>query len=129
MPLKTILFSAALIALGVIAFLIAMSNGKTAPTALIPAAEGVLLLICGLLAMKPAMLKHAMHAAAVVGLLGFLAAGVRLVTTLVKVANGARADGLALTSLVLMALLSAGFVLVCVLHFRATRKAREAAEA
>ncbi len=123
MPAKTNLFAAALIAVGAVAFAIALSNGKTAPTALIPAFEGVLLLICGLLAMKPAFLKHAMHAAAVIGLLGFLAAAGRMVPKLIQ---GTLHDPLVIASLTLMILLSGGFVLVCILHFRATRKAREA---
>ena len=126
MPPKTIVFALALIAVGVVAYAITLGHSAGHPTALIPAAEGVLLLICGLLALKPAMLKHAMHAAAVVGLLGLLAAAGRLISALVR---GVVPDALALTSLLLMIALSAGFVLACVLHFRATRKARESAVA
>ena len=124
MPAKTILFALALIAVGVVAYLITLGHSAGHPTALIPAVEGVLLLVCGLIALKPTLTKHAMHGAAVIGLIGLLAALGRLVPKLVK---GVLPDALALTSLLLMIALSAGFVLVCVLHFRATRKARERA--
>ncbi|MGF1449752.1 MAG: hypothetical protein ACFB20_10090 [Opitutales bacterium] len=39
-------------------------------TALIPTILGTLMIVCGFLGMKPQFLKHAMHAAAVVALLG-----------------------------------------------------------
>lgn len=42
------------------------------PTALIPAALGLVLIVLGALALRERLRKHAMHAAAVVGLLGFL---------------------------------------------------------
>jgi uncharacterized membrane protein len=47
-------------------------TGTSSPTALIPAGFGVPLILLGLLAYKDHLRKHAMHAAAVIGLLGFL---------------------------------------------------------
>lgn len=49
-------------------------------TALIPAAVGLLLLICGTLALDPRFRKQAMHVAAGVALLAVLAGGGRLVS-------------------------------------------------
>ena len=77
MPLVSILFGLILIALG--------DEGYTnrfdlfhvqkvgAPTALIPAGFGVALVLCGLIAFKSGARKHAMHIAAMVGLIGFVA--------------------------------------------------------
>ena len=45
---------------------------KYKKTALIPAAFGLALLLCGALALKESRKKHAMHAAAMVGLLGWV---------------------------------------------------------
>jgi hypothetical protein len=64
-----------------------------------------------------------MHAAATVALLGFLAATGRLLSGLV---SGRHPSGLALFSLVGMAILCALFVLLAVRSFIATRRARQA---
>ncbi|MBV8203231.1 MAG: hypothetical protein JOZ15_21665, partial [Acidobacteria bacterium] len=69
MAYVTIGFGLALSALGIAGYV--ASNGVS-PTALIPLAFGLLLIVCGVLARREALLKHAMHAAAVLGLLGFL---------------------------------------------------------
>lgn len=66
----TIGFGVALIVLGIIGFL-----PHRAPTALIPTYIGAALAICGAIALKPEMRKHAMHAAVILGLIGFLGAG------------------------------------------------------
>lgn len=47
-------------------------TGTSSPTALIPAAFGVPLVLLGVLAYRERLRMHAMHAAAVVGLVGFL---------------------------------------------------------
>ncbi|NDL57150.1 hypothetical protein [Phytoactinopolyspora mesophila] len=54
---------------GIIAY--AVSDAASA-TALIPSVVGVLLLVCGLLARKASIHKHAIHAAMVIALLGAL---------------------------------------------------------
>ena len=93
-------------------------------TALIPAGVGALLIVCGLVARTSASaLKHAMHAAAVVGLLGFLAAAGRLAMVLAR--GGGSTLGVA--SLAAMAVICAVFVGLCVKSFRDARKRREAA--
>jgi hypothetical protein len=93
-------------------------------TALIPAFVGLALIVLGMLAFKESMLKHAMHAAALIGLLGLLAAGGRLMMSLVKSGSVAGVGGVSLT---LMTLLCALFVALCVNSFIQARRRRAAA--
>mgnify|MGYP005842550149 CR=1 FL=1 len=67
----TFAFGLILTALGLYGY---FGTDTTSPTALIPSVFGVILLVCGLIALKPAARKHAMHAAVAVSLLGALAA-------------------------------------------------------
>jgi uncharacterized membrane protein len=93
---------------------------KLSVTALIPAFLGVLLVGLGLLAFKESLLKHAMHGAAMVGLLGLVAAVGRIVTL------GA-IKGVGGVSLMTMMLLCAAFVALCVNSFIQARRRRRAA--
>jgi hypothetical protein len=93
---------------------------KLSGTALIPAYIGAALVVLGLLALKENMLKHAMHAASTVGLLGFLAALSRILMT-------GNVTGIGGTSLVAMALLCAIFVILCINSFLPARRRRRAA--
>jgi hypothetical protein len=63
----TMAIGAILTALGVIAYAV---TGASSITALIPSFVGVLMLVCAVLARKPALHRHAIHAALVVALLG-----------------------------------------------------------
>ena len=90
-------------------------------TALIPAFAGVPLLICGLLALNPGLRKHAMHAAAMFGLLGFLAPLGRLPKTL----RAEPRNNLAAFSQLAMCVLCLIFVILCVMSFINARKARQ----
>jgi hypothetical protein len=96
---------------------------KDVKTALIPAAFGVLLLLCAVVVIaKPGLRKHVMHLAAVIGVLGFIGGFVPLIragdfdVTKPAVRNG-----------LFMALVCAVFVYFCVQSFIEARKAREAA--
>lgn len=97
-------------------------------TALIPAFFGLPLIVCGVLALNENRRKHAMHAAAVIGLLGFLAPLGRLIPTMIRGTfelNTATQGMLAMMALCLV------FVVLCVKSFidaRIARKAKEAAE-
>jgi hypothetical protein len=95
-------------------------------TALIPAYVGAALVVLGLLALKESLLKHAMHGAALIGLLGLLAAAGRLISALV--AKG-KVEGVSGVSLVLMTLLCAVFVGLCVNSFIQARRRRRATSA
>ena len=110
----TIGVGAVLVLLGVILF---VATG--ARTSLIPAYFGVPLAVCG--ALKPAYRKHAMHAAAVIGVLGFVLPLGRLIPTL---AQGRVPATSALVGLVGMSVLCGIFVVLCVRSFIAARRAR-----
>lgn len=71
-----------LIVLGLVAY---FGTGMASMTALIPSGFGVLFCICGALALKPNMRKHAMHVASVIALVGFIGAPMR---TVMKAAQG-----------------------------------------
>ncbi len=66
MARTTIGFGIAMIALGLIGY---FGSNMVSVTALIPAIFGVLLVVFGAIAQKEHLRKHAMHGAAVVGLL------------------------------------------------------------
>lgn len=75
MPQFTIIFGILLILLGTVGFVL---TGHTHLTALIPALIGLLLTALGMVAKKPTLRKHTMHAAIVVALIGLLGALSRL---------------------------------------------------
>ena len=100
-------------------------TGRESPTALIPAAFGLLLLALGSLARQERLRKHAMHGAAAVGLLGFLGSARGLLQVPALVAGTAERP-VAVISQTVMAVLCAVFVWLCVRSFIAVRKAREA---
>jgi hypothetical protein len=117
----TIGFGVALIILGVGGFLY---SGMTAPTALIPAAFGLLLVVFGGMAKNESKRKVAMHIAVTVGLLGFLGT-VSGVVDVMKMLSGMVVERPAASvSKSIMALLMAVFVGMCVKSFIDARRAR-----
>jgi membrane associated rhomboid family serine protease len=133
MPRLAMLFGSLLISVGLIGYLnpslIGTPPEKQSPTALIPAFFGGALLLLGLISrLAPNLRKHAMHFAAMVGLLGVIGGAVRPIMLLVK---GEKIDtGAApFISQMLMIAISALFLFLCVRSFIAARKAREAAAA
>ena len=111
----SIAFGIALILVGIGGFI-----PNQAPTALIPAYVGIILAICGMVAMKPDLRMHAMHGAVLLALIGFVAAGWRLAISLSKPA----VDSVAVTSQLLMTVLCGVFVVLCIRSFIAARRAR-----
>jgi hypothetical protein len=89
-------------------------------TALIPAGLGVVFVVLGLLARNDHLRKHVMHAAAALGLLGFLGA----VIGFVMGSRAATVKPLALGCQAAMALICAAFVGLCVNSFIQARRAR-----
>ena len=79
MPFTSIVFGVLLIIVGVIGYVHGIMNEKASFTALIPALFGVVIALLGLAAQaKENLRKHLMHAAVLVGLIGFLASAGRL---------------------------------------------------
>ena len=117
----TIGFGLLLTALGAVGY---YGTGRTSLTALIPVIFGLLLVICGALARREASRKNALHAAAVVGLLGFLGP-LRVLPQLVALAGGAEVPHRAavLDQLAMMVICGV-FLALCVRSFIAARRSR-----
>lgn len=121
MHLAAIAFGAALLALGVWGYTTAQT---TSPTALIPAAFGVVLVICGVFARHPEKRKTFMHVAAAVGLVGFLG-GLPGLFKFGYVVTGAPVDRPhAVISQSIMAILCLVFTWLCVRSFMNARRSR-----
>jgi hypothetical protein len=121
MPTITIATGVLLIVLGLVGY---VGTGSEHPTALIPAAFGIALGICGFLAKAPERRKLYMHIAVTLGLLGFLGT----VTGLIKVIRMAAGETIArpeaAESQAVMAFITAIFVAMCVNSFIKARRAR-----
>ena len=118
----TFIFGITEIFLGFIAF---FGTGSVHFTALIPAVFGLLLVISALVARKDNLRKHAMHGAAMVGLLG--AAGT--FSSLLKIGallSGTAERPIAVVTQLIFFGLSIAFLIVCIRSFIAARKARQA---
>jgi hypothetical protein len=125
MPLVSIVFGGLLIALGAWGYVTSESKSVTA---LIPAMVGALLAVLGAIGLVERMLKHAMHAAAMIGLIGLVLAGGRLIMKLAQGAGFDLSDRKTL-SMAGMVLLCAVFVGLCVNSFIQARRRRRAAAA
>ena len=118
MPSTAIVSGVLLILIGIIGYVFSIVDGNTSLTALIPAAFGLLLAIFGFLAKsKENLRKHLMHAAVLVGLLGFIIPAWRIVSKIndIKVS-------LAVLSQAAMALICLVFVILCVKSFVDARR-------
>ena len=100
-------------------------SGGASKTALIPCIFGVLLILFGALALKENLRMHAMHGAALVGVLGFLGAA-RGFLGIPDLLSGEAERPVAILSQIVMALLCLFFVGLCVKSFIDARKNREA---
>jgi hypothetical protein len=119
----TIGFGVALMALGIGGY---YATGRTSPTALIPLAFGILLLVCGALARREAWRKHAMHGAAVLALLGFLGP-MRVLPQMLALLRGAEvAHRAAVLDQLAMLLLCGALLALCIRSFVAARRGRTA---
>jgi hypothetical protein len=95
------------------------------PTIFIPAGFGAVLIVLGLLALKDAYRKHAMHGAAVVGLIGFAFPLGRLIYAMTGenfVFRKSTGGTVAMSVLCLI------FLILCVKSFIEARAARKAKE-
>jgi hypothetical protein len=119
-----ILFGILLIVLGLVGYFAPETLGNlgpkgNSPTALIPAGIGGVLLICGLIVeLAPAMRRHVMHFAAIVGLLGAVGGVMPIMSNKGDFAMAGAVSG------VLMIVLCGLFVVLCVRSFVLARIAR-----
>lgn len=116
MPGITIIFGALMIALGVGTY----AATQTSLTALIPAAFGILFVLCGLIARKPSLRKHAMHAVAMLALIGTLSLG-RVIPLILK---GASVLQLGIAAQLIMGVLCLVLLVLCIRSFIQARRAR-----
>lgn len=113
--------------LGVIGY---FASGGTSVTALIPTAFGVLFIILGLVARNQARRKHAMHGAAVLALVGFVATFSGALKAFTLIAGGSVERPQAVVAQGVMALLCLVFLIFAVRSFiRARRAPKDAAQA
>ena len=123
MPQTAIAFGAALTLLGIAFY---GATGAASPTALIPALVGILMALSGGLALRPGLRAHAMHAAALVGTLGFLGCLPGLVRLPSLLAGSSIARPLAVIEQSITAVLCLVFVGLCVRSFLRARRDRAA---
>jgi hypothetical protein len=124
MPKITIGFGVVLCAIGLFGYFRA-TTANPSITALIPFFVGNVLILCGIMGFIPNLRKHAMHAAAAVGLLGFIAAAGRGATKLGAAASDDPTIHRAPRLVILMALVCFVFVIVCILSFISARRRRQ----
>lgn len=102
-------------------------SGKRSPTALIPVAAGLPILLCGLwVAVRPAATKTAMHVAVAFGLLGALASTGRGIGSLLAWIRGDEFNQRSFAFVAIMGVLCWIFVIFCVGSFIKARRARTA---
>jgi hypothetical protein len=119
-PSLTIALGVALIIVGLAGYVL---TGAVSLTALIPAAFGLLIAVAGLIARDPRMRKHAMHAAVLIALIGFLGS-VRGVLQLGALFDGTAARPAAVVSQTIMAVLTLGYIVMAVRSFVQARANR-----
>jgi hypothetical protein len=125
MPGITFVVAVLLLAVGVWGY---VASGGQAPTALIPAGFGVLLAVCAAVARNPKARKHAMHAAVVLALLGFLGSVPGLLQLPALLSGGPVARPLAVVSKSITAVLCLVYVVLAVRSFLHVRRERLAAK-
>jgi len=124
MPVFAIIIGVILDALGILAYVL---TGMESLTALIPSIFGTIILVCGILALiRPAWRKHAMHVAAAVALLGFVAVMARTGGKIPALFAGEAVEPSATAVWVQLtfALISFIFLMTCIRSFVAARMAR-----
>jgi hypothetical protein len=116
-PKIAITFGILLCVLGVGAFI---GTGAKAPTALIPAYFGAPIILCGVIATRPSLRMHAMHAAVLIGLVGVIGSAMRVIKGL----TGGITLPVAFACQLIMLVLTGVFVALCVKSFIAARRSR-----
>jgi hypothetical protein len=126
MPYVTIVLGSLLIAIGVGFY---FGTGATSVTALIPAFLGVPIEIAGAMALREGWRKHAMHAAVLLALLGFLGSARGLLQLPALLTGAELARPAAIVAQSLTALLCLFFVALAVRSFVQARRSGASAGA
>lgn len=114
----TIGFGAALVLVGIVG---SVATEQASLTALIPAVIGLLLLSFGMMARNERLRKQAMHAAAIVGFLGFLGSASGIWQVVRALGGEALERPEAAIARAIMALICLAFVVLTVKSFVAAR--------
>jgi uncharacterized membrane protein len=122
MPQTTVVFGALLCLLGVGFY---AGTGGASVTALIPAFLGLPIVAAGFVARREGLRRHAMHAAALLGTLGFLGTLAGAVKLPALLAGGEVARPAAVVAQAITALLCLAFVALCVRSFVRARRERK----
>lgn len=121
MPTLTLSFGVVLVLTGAVAYLV---TDTASATALIPSLVGVLLVVAGVLAMRPALRRHAIHAALAVALVAALGSLMNVVRIGDLVAGTAERPGAIIASTIMFVLLVV-YLVAGVRSFVAARRWRE----
>lgn len=117
MPSTTIALGVALIIVGLAGYFL---TGTASLTALIPAAFGMVIALSGVVARDPRRRKHAIHAAVVFALLGFLGSA-RGLLQIGHLLDGTAARPAAIVAQTIMAALTLGYIVMAVRSFAKAR--------
>jgi len=120
MASTTIALGVTLIILGLAGYFL---TGMVSITALIPAFFGIVIALAGLIGRDERKRKHAIHAAVVVALIGFLGSA-RGLLQIGDAFNGTAARPAAVISQSIMAILTLGYIVMAVRSFMAARASR-----
>lgn len=122
----TVLFGVILTGIGLFGYFGSTSENPS-PTALIPAGFGIVLIALGIVAHKAAARMHAMHAAAMVALVGVLLAGGRAFMKLGSLASDDVSIRRPVAMTALMSIVCLVYVVLCIRSFIAARRRRQQA--
>jgi low temperature requirement protein LtrA len=100
------------------------ASESPSPTALIPAGFGAVFIVLGIVAHKASVRMHAMHAAAALGLIGFILAGGRGFMKIGLAASDDLTISRPVRLVILMALVCLIYVCMCVWSFISARRRR-----
>jgi len=122
MPINTIICAVLLIVIGVAGYAYGLTTEHASPTALIPAAFGLVLITLGAIALgaREGVRKHLMHAAMTVALIGFILVAGRLLMNVATISMTP-----AVLSQIAMALVCLVLVLMGIKSFADARRNRE----
>lgn len=122
MASTTVIFGVLMILLGLVGY---FATGRSSFTALIPAVFGLLFVMLGVVARNEAARRHAMHAAAALGMIGFLATARSFAALPAALSGGETLRGPgAVYSQAAFATLTGVFTVLCLKSFIDARRTR-----